>query len=149
MTIILGELQKLSSYRPGLGLEYIDQYLRNLDQDMQRLYIALRPSLVCDLDETDIIVDQSITFHYRITLTASRTMTNPVNFRDGQDLIIEITQGGAGSYTITWGSAYRFSTDVPEPDLSTTVGDIDILQFQWDSVNQIMKCLGYSRGYTP
>ena len=144
MTLILADLTKLSRYREGMKIE---EYLKAVDQDLQRLFIALRPSLVATLDETDIEVDMSITVHFRITLTANRTIPNPTNPRDGQDLIIEITQGGAGSFTITWGTQYRFSDDTPQPDLSTTAGKIDMIQFHWDSVNSIFKCLGYSRGY--
>jgi len=146
MTLILPQMVKMSKYT-----ETIDEkeHRRMMDQDLQRLFVGLRPSLVSDLtDQANIAIDASLAFHYRVTLTASRTIDNPTNGRDGQTILIEIVQGGTGSYTITWGSEFSFSDDIPEPTLSTTVGDIDLILFLRNSPNTKWMCIGVSRGYT-
>ena len=42
-------------------------------------------------------------------------MGNPSNPTDGQTIVVQITQGSDGSFTITWGSSYGFSSGLPSP----------------------------------
>jgi hypothetical protein len=59
-------------------------------------------------------------------------MSNPVGGRDGQQLLLHLTQGGRGHNAVTWGSAYEFST-LTYPILKTEVGQTDVLGFIHDA----------------
>ncbi len=94
---------------------------------------AVAPAVVALADAPTIAVDASQGNDFRVTLGASRTMGNPANPVDGQKIVFQITQGGAGSSTITWGSAYEFATGLPQPTLSTTVGQTDLMAFIYNA----------------
>jgi hypothetical protein len=90
---------------------------------------ALAPAVVALTDAATISVDASLGNDFRVTLGASRTMGNPANPADGQQIIFQITQGSGGSATVTWGSDYAFSAGLPQPTLSTAAGQTDLLGF--------------------
>jgi hypothetical protein len=83
---------------------------------------------------TSIPVNASSGEHMSLshTLSAPVTMTNPVGGRDGQRLLLHLTQGGRGHNGVSWGSAYEFTT-LPHPTLKTTVGHTDVLGFVHDA----------------
>ena len=90
---------------------------------------ALAPAVVGLTDAATIAVDASLGNDFRVTIAGSRTMGNPANPTDGQKIILQITQGAAGSATVTWGSSYEFSAGLPQPTLSTKAGETDLLGF--------------------
>lgn len=90
---------------------------------------ALLPRVVFLADATTVVVDASLGNDFRLTLEASRTIANPSRGADGQKIIFQITQGGDGSNTVTWGDLYEFSTSLPRPALSTHRGETDLLGF--------------------
>ncbi|MGO9857079.1 MAG: IPT/TIG domain-containing protein [Acidimicrobiales bacterium] len=94
---------------------------------------AVAPAVVALTDAPTIAVNASLGNDFRVTIAASRAMGNPTNAVDGQKIVFQITQGGAGSCTITWGSLYEFSTALPQPTLSTTVGQTDLLAFIYNA----------------
>jgi len=68
-----------------------------------------------------------------VTLGGSRTMAAPTNLRVGT-YILNVIQGGSGSYTITWNSIFKWPAGVA-PTLTTTVGARDVLSFFSDGTN--------------
>ena len=94
---------------------------------------ALAPAVVGLTDAATIAVDASLGNDFRVTIAGNRTMGNPANPTDGQQIIFQITQGPAGSAAITWGSSYEFSTGLPQPTLSTTAGQTDLLGFIYNA----------------
>lgn len=94
---------------------------------------AVAPAVVALTDAATIAVDASLGNDFRVTLGASRTMGNPSNSTDGQQIIFQITQGSGGSAAITWGSGYEFSVELPQPTLSTTAGQTDLLGFIYNA----------------
>ncbi len=94
---------------------------------------AVAPAVVALTDAPTIVVNASLGNDFRVTIAASRTMGNPTNAVDGQKIVFQVTQGGAGSCIITWGSLYEFSTGLPQPTLSTTVGQTDLLAFIYNA----------------
>jgi hypothetical protein len=91
-------------------------------------------------DGATVNIDASLNDAFRLTLGGSRTLANPTNLRDGQQLFIRIKQGGTGSYTITWGSKYTFAGGT-EPTLSTAVGAVDVLACQYDATDDTLVCV--------
>jgi hypothetical protein len=94
---------------------------------------ALSPAVVALTDAPTIAVDASAGNDFRVTLAASRTMGAPSNPANGQQIIFQITQGSAGSATLTWASGYEFSTELPQPALSTAPGQTDLLGFIYNA----------------
>jgi len=85
---------------------------------------------------------------FTVTIAGNRTMNNPTGTTtDGQQIMYKITQDSNGSRTITWGAAFRFSTDVPNPTLTTTANKTDYVGFQWNAASSTWDCLAVARGY--
>jgi len=95
---------------------------------------ALSPAVVALADAPTIAVDASAGNDFRVTLAASRAMGAPSNPVNGQQIIFQITQGSAGSATLTWPNGYEFSTRMPTPTLSTSPGQTDLLGFIYNAV---------------
>jgi hypothetical protein len=96
--------------------------------------------------ETDFTPDASEGAIFDITLLENSTIPNPANGTDGQRIILRIRQG-AGSSTVTWGSAYRFSADLPEPALSTTIYLFDIIEFMYCQDDARWDCTRIVKGF--
>ena len=94
---------------------------------------ALAPAVVTLTDAPTIAVDASLGNDFRVTLGASRTMGSPANPADGQQIIFQVTQGSAGSATLTWGDGYDFSAGLPQPALSDDPGQTDLLGFVYNA----------------
>ena len=79
-------------------------------------------------DAATVTPDLNLAQQFNWTLTASgHTLANPLNLTSaqlGQRVVFYIVQGGSGSYTMTWGSVYKFAGGT-KPTLTTTVGALD------------------------
>ena len=93
----------------------------------------MAPAVVVLTDAATIAVDASLGNDFRVTIAGNRTMGNPSNPTDGQKITLQITQGAGGSSAITWGSVYQFSDGLPQPILSTTAGQTDLLAFIYNA----------------
>ena len=109
---------------------------------------ALAPAVVALTDAPTIAVDASKGNDFRVTLGASRTMGNPANPADGQQIIFQITQGSGGSAAVTWGTGYEFSTALPQPTLSATAGHTDLLGFIYDARRQTWLLAAFVNGFS-
>ena len=94
---------------------------------------ALAPDVVNLADAATIAVDASQGNDYRVTIAGNRTLATPSNPADGQKIIIQVTQGSAGAFTLSYGSGFEFSTALPQPTLSTAAGDTDLLAFVYNA----------------
>ena len=108
---------------------------------------ALVQTPVALADASHIVTDASLGNTFMVTIAGNRTMDNPSNLTDGQKILYRIDQGTGGSRLITWDTKFHFSSDVPQPTLSTSVGARDYVQFIFDSGYDRLECLGWSRGY--
>ena len=64
----------------------------------------------------------------KVTLTGTRTLSNPTFAKDGGVYVLFVTQDAVGSRTLTYGSNYRWGSGLL-PNLSTGVTKTDILTF--------------------
>ena len=94
---------------------------------------AVAPAVVNLTDAATIAVDASAGNDFRVTIAGNRTMGNPANPTDGQKITFQVTQGSSGSFTLAWGSAFEFSSGLPQPTLSTTAGLTDLLCFIYNA----------------
>jgi hypothetical protein len=109
---------------------------------------AVAPAVVALTDATNITVDASLGNDFRVTIAASRTMGNPSNAVNGQQIIFQITQGSGGSSAITWGSGYEFSAGLPQPTLSTTAGQTDLLGFIFNAAKGKWLLAAFVNGFS-
>ena len=94
---------------------------------------AVAPAVVVLADAATIAVDASLGNDFRVTIAGNRAMANPSNPADGQKVTFQVTQGAGGSFTIDWGSSYEFSAGLPQPALSSTAGQTDLLGFIYNA----------------
>ncbi len=109
---------------------------------------AVAPAVVTLTDAATIAVDASLGNDFRVTIAANRTMGNPSNPADGQKITFQVTQGAAGSSTITWGSGYEFSAGLPQPTLSTTAGQTDLLGFIYNAAKGKWLLAAFVNGFS-
>jgi len=77
------------------------------------------------------LVNAALGNAFNLTLTASTTtLGNPTNPVDGEVIRFRVTQGGAGSFTLAYGTAYDFGAS-GAPTLTTTAGKVDVLAFEY------------------
>jgi hypothetical protein len=94
---------------------------------------ALAPTVVVLTDAATITVDASQGNDFRVTIAGNRALGNPANPTDGQKIVVQVTQGSGGGFTLSYGSGYEFSTGLPQPTLSTTEGQTDLLAFIYNA----------------
>ena len=87
---------------------------------------AVAPAVVVLTDAATIAVDASQGNDFRVTIAGNRTMGNPSNPTDGQKIIFQVTQGTAGLHALLR-QRLRVRAGLPQPTLSTTAGDTDLL----------------------
>jgi hypothetical protein len=109
---------------------------------------AVAPAVVVLADAATIAVDASLGNDFRVTIAGSRTMGNPSNPVDGQAVIFQVTQGTGGSSAITWGSSYEFSAGLPQPALSATAGQTDLLGFIYNAAKGKWLLAAFVNGFS-
>lgn len=100
---------------------------------------ATATSITPNCDTTDIA-------HMTNTQVAGTfTISNPSGTpTDGQTLIIRLKCTNA--QTFSWGTGYRFGTDLPQPTVSST-GKTDYLGFKYNSTDSKWDCLSVLAGF--
>ena len=94
---------------------------------------AVAPAVVNLSDGATIQVDASLGNDFRVTIAGNRTMGIPADPADGQKITFQVTQGAGGPFTLSWSSGYEFSAGLPQPTLSSTAGQTDLLGFIYNA----------------
>ena len=94
---------------------------------------AVAPDVVVLADAGTIAVDASAGNDFRVTIGGNRTMATPANPADGQQITFQVTQGTGAPYTLAWDGGYAFSSGLPQPTLSRTAGQTDLLCFVYNA----------------
>jgi hypothetical protein len=108
---------------------------------------ALAPAVVVLTDAPNIAVDASRGNDFRLTLGGDRTIGDPTNPAPGQQIILQITQGTGGPFTITWGLTYEFSSTLPQPTLSTAPGQTDLCGFIYNAATESWLLAAFLSGF--
>jgi hypothetical protein len=108
---------------------------------------AIAPAVVNLTDAATIAVDASAGDDFRVTIAGNRTMATPTNPVNGQQIIFQVTQGSGGPFALTWDSGYEFSSDLPQPSLSTTAGQTDLLGFIYNAGKGIWLLAAFVNGF--
>jgi hypothetical protein len=107
---------------------------------------ALAPAVSALTDGATIAVNAKLGNIFAVTLGGNRTLSNPTNPVDGQSIKVRITQDGAGSRTLAYGTAYNFGT-AGAPTLTTTAAKTDILGFEYVAAKTQWCYLGTAPGF--
>jgi hypothetical protein len=88
-------------------------------------------------DNTSIVLDMTSNNNFKITLGGSNTFINPTVMNPGQSGVIEIIQDTNGSYAPSWGSYWKFPSNIA-PTLTTTANSKDVVVYYVSSTTSIV-----------
>ena len=108
---------------------------------------AVAPAVVALADAATIAVDASLGNDFRVTIAGDRTIGTPANPADGQKIAFQVTQGTGAPFTLSWSSGYQFSGGLPQPTLSATAGDTDLLGFIYNEAKGTWLFAGFVSGF--
>ncbi len=109
---------------------------------------AVAPDVIQLTDAATIAVDASLGNDFRVTIAGNRTMGTPANPTNGEQIIFQITQGSGAPHTITWASGYEFSAGLPQPTLSSTAGQTDLLGFVYNATMGTWLLTAFLNGFS-
>ncbi|HUB93254.1 MAG TPA: hypothetical protein VMB52_02015, partial [Verrucomicrobiae bacterium] len=107
----------------------------------------LAPQVVALTDAATIAVNAALGNDFRVTIAGNRTLGTPTNPVNGQKILFQVTQDSTGSRTLSYTSAYEFSTGLPQPTLSTTAGLTDILGFIYNATKSKWLLVAFVNGF--
>ena len=107
----------------------------------------IRKRIVSLVDAPTISVDASLGDIFRVTVTGNRTLKNPTNLYDGQMLQIHIKQSPVGGHTISFDTMYRFSVDLPRPELNLVPDLMDRFLFEYDGASGKLDLVAVNKGF--
>jgi hypothetical protein len=93
-----------------------------------------------------ISIDASKGNVFTVTIAGNRILANPTNGVNGQRITVEVTQDATGGRTLSFGTAFAFSTNLPQPVMSTSAGVTDYLQFTYSSTTSQWRLVGALMG---
>ena len=96
-------------------------------------------------DGATVNLDASRSNFYILILGGNRTLANATNGVIGQKIILLVSQDATGGRKLGFGTNYKFGSDVPSYDSSTTAGSKDYIAMIFSGVS--MDIVGVSRGY--
>lgn len=97
-------------------------------------------------DAANISLDASRSNFYIVTLGGNRTLSNPTNGVPGLGFTLMVSQDATGSRKLGFGTGYKFGTDVPSYDSSTTAGTKDYIKMRFSTANSC-DVVGVSKGF--
>ena len=98
-------------------------------------------------DAANIDSDASLGVNFYVTLGGNRNMNAPTNAYDWKVVRYYINQDAVGGRTLTWDSAFRFSTDIPSPTLTVTAYFSDYVEFMYNPTYTRWDCLRVIKGF--
>lgn len=88
-------------------------------------------------DAASITTNAAANNIFYVTITASRALANPTNLVAGGFYSWEVTQGGLGSFALTYGNLFKFRGGAPT--LTAAAGSIDVLSGYYNGTHLIMQ----------
>lgn len=106
----------------------------------------LKPAVASLAYASAVTADFSYADTVKMTLTGNLILTLS-GAVDKQKCVVELTQGGAGGYTVTWGSEIRYGDDLTVLTLSTAVGKTDKIGLIYDATAGKYDAVAIMRGF--
>lgn len=98
-------------------------------------------------DAATIATDASKGKHFRVTLGGNRTLGNPTNLFDGQQIVWEFIQDATGNRTITLDSNFALGADISAIVLSTAANKRDFMTAIYNAAATKWFVVGFVKGY--
>jgi hypothetical protein len=98
----------------------------------------------------NITSDASLGTHFRVTLAGDLNLNTPSNPSDGQRIVWEFIQDGAGNHvlTLTAGAGgFALGADISTVVLSTTASKIDYMTTIYNATNDRHYVVAFVKGY--
>lgn len=130
-------------YAPGAALRFV----WTSDADGNGSWQAASAPVVQLADAPVIAVNAALGSDLRVTLQGSRELGSPTRLVDGQKLLFQVTQGTGGGFTLSYGTAYEFSSALPAQPLSTAEGATDLLGFVYNAARGKLLFAAYLPGF--
>ena len=108
---------------------------------------AVAPAVVELTDAAQIAIDASHGNDFRVTLAGNRTIETPTNPTDGQKIVVQVTQGSGGPYTLTFGTAYEFAVGLPSR-AQHHCRSTDVLAFIYNASMEAWLLVAYVTGFS-
>lgn len=105
------------------------------------------PAVVTLTDAATVAVDASKGNDFRLTIAGNRTLANPTSPVDGQKITLQVTQGSGAPFTLAYGTAYEFSSSLPQPTLSGAAGRTDLLGFIYNAAKGTWLLAAFVNGF--
>lgn len=83
---------------------------------------------------TTVAIDAQLSNTFKITLNQDVTLSNPTNLIDGGAYRFFVYQNSTGGYTVTFGSKFRFASDIT-PAVASGASKLTIIDSVSDGVN--------------
>lgn len=84
---------------------------------------------------------------FDILLTGNITIANGQNFADGQRFVLRLRQDGTGGRSISFGSAYRGSSDTALPSTTGTASATDYFAFRYNAASSKFDFMAPNKGF--
>jgi len=98
-------------------------------------------------DAVNITTDASLANTFTVTLGGNRTLANPTNPTNGQKCSWLLKQDGTGNRTISFGTAWKFGTDLTFIALSTSAGSVDYIGAIYSGTSSTWNVVAFMRGF--
>lgn len=98
-------------------------------------------------DAASIATNAALGNHFRVTLGGNRALAAPTNPTDGQRVIWEIIQDGAGNRTLTYDPIFTFGALVTGAVVSTTADKRDFLGAVYNAAVDKWYVTAFANGY--
>lgn len=98
------------------------------------------------IDAATIATDASLGNHFRVTLGGNRTLGAPTNPTDGQRVIWEIIQDGAGGHTLGYNAVFVFGPITPTT-IASGVNAVTFLGAVYSAARAVWDVLAFGAGY--
>jgi len=103
----------------------------------RRMSVAYAAIVDLDASKADVF---DITLTGNIAIDCNSAM-------DGQPVIFRLKQDGTGGHTASWGTMFRFGTDIPSVTLSTAADKTDIIGALYNETDGKYDIVSYVRGF--
>jgi hypothetical protein len=98
-------------------------------------------------DTSTVITNASQGSHHRLTTSQDFLLANPINARDGQRIIWEITQDGIGRHRMTLDDKFVFGANFKNAVLSRAANKTDFLTAIYNAPADKWHVVAFVRGY--
>lgn len=133
----------------GIGTTGVPAYKLEVEGQIKASLGSILPAVkVISIVAGILATDASLANHFRCTVDAAFTLSNPSNAVDGQRILWEFVQDATGNRVITLGNNFSIPINLPDVILSLGAGKTDMLGVVYNSLLGKFIVTGFAKEYT-